>query len=225
MTGVSISCVVLVRLAGQLALEVVQAGDDRSVEHFVPHLHPDAADQRGINLEVDLQFASVAGVQALRQTACLRLRQGTRNADRRNPALLALGGELGETAHEPGCLDATGLRDYLSDQDLCFLTCERNQPFGQGSLCCGAGLRFRQGALHIVVGSHSLVEGEKIVLQRFQAGDSGGRNGRRQAGGGCVGAAAAVAGGGGGGGRGGGPRGRPPPPTPTQQFSSRALSE
>src|SRR6478735_9812493 len=122
MTGVSISCVVLVRLAGQLALKLVQAGEDRSIEHFVPHLNTDAADQHGINLDVDLQFASVEGVHSLLQAACLRLRQGTRNADRRNPALLALGGELGETAYEPGCLDATGLRHCLSDEDLGFLT-------------------------------------------------------------------------------------------------------
>src|SRR4051812_32865111 len=118
MTGVSISCVVLVRLAGQLALKVVQAGEDRSVEHFIPHLDTDAADQRGVNVEVDLQLASVEGVQSRLQTVLLRPREGTRDADRRNPALLALGGELGETAYEPGCLDATGLRHRLSNKDL-----------------------------------------------------------------------------------------------------------
>ena len=59
MTGVSISCVVLVRLAGKLTVKLAQAGENRSVNHFVTDLDPDATDQCRVNVYVDLELAPV----------------------------------------------------------------------------------------------------------------------------------------------------------------------
>src|SRR6185503_5473979 len=115
-------------------MELAQAGEDRSVYHFVTNLDPDATDQCRVNVHVDLELAPVKGIQPRLQAAGLCLRQRTGDADRCNPALLALGCKLRETTDELGHLEATGLRHCLSDKDLRFLACTGYELFGEDNL-------------------------------------------------------------------------------------------
>src|SRR6478609_204490 len=101
--------------AGQLASGVVEAGGHGAVDDVVTDLDPQAAEQRGLDLDVQVHGPAVLGAERVREAAPLGVRQVPRRAHQRDTLALGRGGDLLELG-DRGVHRPEGARERLLGQ-------------------------------------------------------------------------------------------------------------